>query len=51
MEQTCVYYDDGWPGLTCVCGERAAVLTDDDAVLVPVDTPRPAAREHLPISA
>ncbi len=53
MEHTCVYYDDGWPDLTCVCGERAAVPTDDDgeALLVSLDVPRPAAREHLPISA
>ena len=48
-----MYYDDGWPDLTCVCGERVAVLLDDDgeALLVALDTRRPAAREHLPISA
>ena len=48
-----MYYDDGWPDLTCVCGERAAMPVDDDgqAVLVPLDTSLPAGREHLPISA
>lgn len=53
MEHTCVYYDDGWPDLTCVCGERVALLMDDDgeALLVCLDAPRPAARERLPISA
>lgn len=53
MEHTCVYYDDGWPDLTCVCGERAALLVDDDGdvTLAVLDVRRPAAREHLPISA
>lgn len=53
MKHTCVYYEDGWPDITCACGERAAVLVDDDGetVLVPLVTPRTSTREQLPISA
>jgi hypothetical protein len=35
----CVYFDDGGPEPGCVCGERVALITDEDGfdVLVLLD--------------
>lgn len=53
MKHICVYYEDGWPDLTCVCGEHAALIVDDDgeAFVVPLDVAVRAGRTPLPLSA
>ena len=44
MKHDCVYFDDGWPTLLCVCGARAVLVTGDDgeSVLVKLDPTLPA---------
>lgn len=36
-----MYFEDDWPDLTCVCGEHAALLVDDDGepFVVPLAAP------------
>lgn len=43
MKHICVYFEDGWPDLTCVCGERAVLIADDDGETVAVPLGEPAA--------